>query len=298
MTLTVGVDIGGTKVAAGVVDADGDVIDRVELPTPTSDSAELLAAITDTARGFLAAHDAKAVGVGVAGLVDRAGEIVRSASHLSLRDYPLREAVAAAVGVPVVVDNDANAAGWAEARLGAASGCTEALFVGVGTGIGGALVIGGELRRGAYGTGGEIGHLIVERDGRPCPCGSRGCWEQYASGRAFVRAARTAGFDVDHGSEVTAAAEAGDETAVGVFDEIATWLGLGIAGLVSVLDPEVVVVGGGLSAAGNLLLAPTRRAFDDYLTARGRHPEPRIVVAALGPDAGLIGAAELARSQV
>jgi len=297
VTLTVGIDIGGTKVAAGVVDADGRVVDRTEMPTPTSDSTELVAAITDTARGFLSSHDATAVGVGVAGLVDREGEIVRSASHLPLRDFPLREAVATAVGVPVVVDNDANAGGWAEVRFGAAAGCSDALFVGVGTGIGGALVIGGQLRRGAYGTGGEIGHLIVERDGRACPCGSRGCWEQYASGRAFLRAAREAGFDVAHGSEVTTAAEAGDATAIGVFDEVGTWLGLGIAGLVAVLDPEVVVIGGGLSATGELLLAPTRRAFDDYLTARGRHPEPRLVVAALGPDAGLIGAAELARSQ-
>ena len=295
MTLTVGVDVGGTKVAAGVVDADGRVVDRTEMPTPTNDSAELLAAITDTARGLLASHDATAVGVGVAGLVDREGEIVRSASHLSLRDYPLREAVAAAVGVPVVLDNDANAGGWAEARFGAASGCSDALFVGVGTGIGGALVIGGQLRRGAHGTGGEIGHLIVERDGRPCPCGSRGCWEQYASGRAFLRAARKSGFEVEHGSAVTVAARAGDERAIQVFDEIGTWLGLGIAGLVAVLDPEVVVIGGGLSAAGDLLLAPTRRAFEDYLTARGRHPEPSLVTAALGPDAGLIGAADLAR---
>jgi glucokinase len=298
VTLTVGIDIGGTKVAAGVVDADGRVVDRTEIPTPTSDSAELLAAITDTARGFLSSHDATAVGIGVAGLVDREGEIVRSASHLPLRDYPLREAVAAAVGVPVVVDNDANAGGWAEALFGAASGCSEALFVGVGTGIGGALVIGGQLRRGAYGTGGEIGHLIVERDGRACPCGSRGCWEQYASGRAFLRAARESGFDAAHGSEVTAAAGYGDPTAIGVFDEVGAWLGLGIAGLVAVLDPEVVVIGGGLSATGELLLAPTRRAFEDYLTARGRHPEPRLVVADLGPDAGLIGAAELARRQI
>jgi len=295
VTLTIGVDIGGTKLAAGVVDADGRVIERSELPTPTTDSAELLGAVTDIARGFLSSHDARAVGVGVAGLVDRDGEVVRSASHLSLRDYPLRAAVAAAVGVPVVIDNDANAAGWAESRFGAASGCSEALFVGVGTGVGGALVIGGQLRRGAYGTGGEIGHLIVERNGRPCPCGSRGCWEQYASGRAFLRTAREAGFEVEHGSAVTTAARAGDSTAMQVFDEIGTWLGLGIAGLVAVLDPEVVVIGGGLSAAGDLLLAPTRRAFEDYLTARGHHPEPRLVVAALGPDAGLIGAADLAR---
>ena len=165
----------------------------------------------------------------------------------------------------------------------------------MGTGIGGALIVGDELRHGAYGTAGEIGHMIVERDGRPCPCGSRGCWEQYASGRAFVRAAKEAGFEAVHGSEVTAAAKNGDEAAIRVFDEIGTWLGLGIASLVAVLDPSVVVVGGGVSAAGDLLLAPARAAFADYLTARGRRPEPQLVLATLGPDAGLIGAADLAR---
>jgi glucokinase len=296
MTLTVGIDIGGTKMAAGVVDADGMIVARVEIPTPTSDSAELLAAIIETARNFARSHDIAAVGVGVAGLVDEYGATVRSASYLSLRNEPLRDEVASAVGLPVVVDNDANAGGWAETRFGAARGHSEALFVAVGTGIGGACVVGDRLRRGAHGAAGEIGHIIVERDGRPCPCGSRGCWEQYASGRAFVRAAREVGFELEHGSPVTAAARSGDERALDVFHEIGSWLGLGIASLVAVLDPSVVVVGGGLSAAGELLLAPTRTAFVDHLTARGHRPEPDVVLAALGPDAGLIGAADLARA--
>jgi glucokinase len=296
MTLTVGIDVGGTKLAAGVVDADGAMVSRVEIPTPTADSAELLDAIVGTARDFASSHDIVAVGVGVAGLVDELGATVRSASHLSLRNEPLRDAVAAALGLPVVIDNDANAGGWAEWRFGAARGHSDALFVAVGTGIGGALVVGGQLRRGAHGTAGEIGHIVVERDGRACPCGSHGCWEQYASGRAFLRDAREAGFEVEHGSAVTAAARAGDERAQAVFAEIGTWLGLGIASLVAVLDPSVVVVGGGLSAARDLLLDPARIAFENYLTARGHRPEPEIVLAGMGPDAGLIGAADLARA--
>jgi glucokinase len=296
MTLTVGIDIGGTKIAAGVVAADGALVSRVEMPTPTTDSAVLLGAIVDTARHFVSSHDIAAVGVGVAGLVDEHGATVRSASHLSLRNEPLRDEVAAALGLPVVIDNDANAGGWAEWRFGAARGHSDALFVAVGTGVGGALVVGDQLRRGAHGAAGEIGHFVVERDGRPCPCGSRGCWEQYASGRAFLRAAREAGFKVEHGSAVTAAARAGDERAQAVFGEIGTWLGIGIASLVAVLDPSVVVIGGGLSAAGDLLRGPARLAFETYLTARGHRPEPEIVLATMGPDAGLIGAADLARA--
>jgi len=296
VTLTVGIDVGGTKMAVGVVDVAGEIVARSEIPTPTASSGELVAAITAAALGYAQSHEVTAVGVGVAGLVDSDGAVVRSASHLPFRDEPLRDRVAAAVGLPVVIDNDANAGGWAEWRFGAAVGFADAVFVSVGTGIGGAMVVANQLRRGAYGTAGEIGHVIVERDGRPCPCGSRGCWEQYASGRAFMRLAQEAGFDARHGVEVTAAAHSGDQAAIRVFDEIGTWLGIGIASLVAVLDPAVVVVGGGLSAAGEFLLAPTRLAFEDYLTARGHHPEPSIVPAALGPAAGLIGAAELARA--
>ncbi|HKY58514.1 MAG TPA: ROK family protein [Aeromicrobium sp.] len=293
--LAVGIDIGGTKMAAGVVDPEGKVLARREVPTPVSDRWSLLDAIIAIARDLAAAHPVDAVGVGVAGLVDRAGEVVRIAAHLPLQDEPLRDEVAAALELPVVVDNDANAGGWAEARFGAARGAENAVFVAVGTGIGGAIIIDGGLRRGWQGAAGEIGHLIVERDGRPCPCGSRGCWEQYGSGRALVRAATEAGLDVPHGAAVTAAAAAGDERALGVFGEIGGWVGVGIAGLVAVLDPEVVVVGGGVSAAGDLLLEPARDSFRAHLTARSSRPEPPVLRAALGPDAGLIGAADLAR---
>lgn len=293
--LSVGIDIGGTKIAAGVVDPDGRVLTRREVATPVSDRQSLIDAIVGLARELAAEHPVEAVGVGVAGLVDRDRETVRFAAHLPFRDEPLRHEVATAVGLPVVVDNDGNAGGWAEARFGAARGAQDAVFVAVGTGIGGAIIIDGQLRRGWQGISGEIGHLIVERDGRPCPCGSRGCWEQYGSGRALLRAAEEAGYDVPHGAAVTAAAAAGDERAQRVLAGIGGWLGVGIASLVAVLDPEVIVVGGGVSAAGDLLLEPTRTSFRTYLTARERRPEPPVLLAALGPDAGLIGAADLAR---
>jgi glucokinase len=296
--LAVGLDIGGTKIAAGVVDADGHVLTRRDTPTPVDDRQSLVDAIIGLAGDLAGEHPVHAVGVGVAGLVDREGETVRFAAHLPFEDEPLRREVEDVLGLPVVVDNDANAGGWAEARFGAARGAQDAVFVAVGTGIGGAIIIDGQVRRGWQGAGGEIGHLIVERDGRPCPCGSRGCWEQYGSGRALLRAAKEAGFDVPHGAAVTAAAMAGDDRAQRVLADIGGWVGVGIAGLVAVLDPEVVVVGGGVSAAGPLLLEPARESFRTYLTAKARRPEPRILLAALGPDAGLIGAADLARARL
>ena len=296
--LAVGIDIGGTKIAAGVVDPDGRVLTRRHVATPAHDRQELRGAIIGLARDLASEHPVAAVGIGVAGLVDRAGDTVRFAAHLPFRDEPLRSEIASAVDLPVVVDNDANAGGWAEARFGAARGARDAVFVAVGTGIGGAVIVDGALRRGWQGASGEIGHLIVERDGRECPCGSRGCWEQYGSGRALLRAAEEVGLDVPHGSAITTAAEAGDERACRLLSDIGGWLGVGIAGLVAVLDPEVVVVGGGVSAAGELVLQPTRDSFRAYLTAKGERPEPPVVLAELGPDAGLIGAAELARASL
>lgn len=295
--LVAGIDIGGTKIAAGVVDPAGQLVARREVPTPTESADALVGTVIELVRDLAAeAGGLSAVGVGVAGLVDPAGAVVRSSSHLPLRDEPLRDRIATAVELPVRVDNDAHVGGLAEVRLGAARGAQHALLVTVGTGIGGAVIIDGRVHRGWQGAAGEIGHLIVERDGRPCFCGSRGCWEQYGSGRALMRAAAAAGLDAAHGSAVTAAAAAGDQRSQDVIAEIGEWVGIGIASLVAVLDPEIIVVGGGVSAAGDYLLRPAESAFREYLTAAGKRPEPSIVGASLGPDAGLIGAAELARS--
>jgi glucokinase len=295
--LAIGIDVGGTKIAAGLVDAAGRIMARREVPTPTESTDALVAEVIALVRDLATEHSVTAVGVGVAGLVDSTGAVVLSSSHLPLRREPLRDRLATALELPVVVDNDANVGGLAEVSLGVARGARHALLVTVGTGLGGAVIIDGQVHRGWQGAAGEIGHIIVERDGRPCPCGSRGCWEQYGSGRALLRAAVAAGLDVTHGSDVTAAAEAGDAQARGALAEIGGWLGIGIASLVAVLDPEIIVVGGGVSAAGDHLMSPMRAVFREYLTAAGRRPEPRIVLASLGPDAGLIGAAELARSQ-
>jgi glucokinase len=178
-------------------------------------------------------------------------------------------------------------------RFGAGRGCAEALCVTLGTGIGGAVVVGGQVLRGTQGLAGEFGHMQVVPDGLTCECGQRGCWEQYSSGRAIARVGQAyAGLD---GPAVTEAARTGEDWALEAFEQVGAWLGVGLAGLVSALDSEIVIIGGGLSDAGDLLLEPARRAFSSRLPGRGYRTEPPIVAAELGPDAGFIGAATLAR---
>jgi glucokinase len=225
------------------------------------------------------------------------------------RDLPLADRLREGFDLPVVVDNDGNAAAWGEHRFGAGRGASEMLMVTVGTGIGGGLVTGGRLFRGAHGFAAEIGHIIVEPNGPLCGCGNRGCWEQVASGRAIGRMGRAAGAEHPesllvelaggdpasvHGPVVTEAARRGDPMAVEILSEVGRRLGEGIAGLVNVLDPELVVVGGGASQAGDLLLEPARRAFDASVEAVDHRPRVPLVAAALGNDAGAIGAADLA----
>jgi len=310
----VGVDIGGTKVAAGVVTYEGTVLDLVRRETPDRTKAPdvVEATIVDAVEELTGRHDVHAVGVGAAGFVDATRSRVLFAPHLSWRDEPLRAALSARLRLPVVVENDANAALWAEWRFGAARGETDVVCVNLGTGIGGALLTHGTLQRGRFGMAGEFGHMQVVPGGRRCECGNRGCWEQYASGNALVREARelaAAGSPVAHvlldlaggdpaaitGPLVTDAARAGDPAARELLADIGQWLGVGIANLVAALDPGTVVVGGGLSEAGDLLLDPAREAFARQLTGRRFRPEARIVPAELGNTAGLVGAADLAR---
>ena len=236
------------------------------------------------------------------------------APHLSWRDEPLRDSLSRRIGRPITVDNDANAAAWAESRFGAAQGETHVAMITLGTGIGGALLFDGVLHRGRFGIAGEFGHMQVVPDGIRCECGNRGCWEQYASGNALVREARsliTARSPVAEdllervegdpsrlaGPLITEAAQEGDATARELLAEVGHWLGVGIANLAAAFDPGMFVIGGGVSAAGDLLLDPARDMFRRRLTGRGYRPEAVIVEAALGADAGLIGAADLARIQ-
>jgi glucokinase len=304
----IGLDIGGTKIAGFRVSGDGRVLDHARAPTPAGDSRTVFEAIVEVAaqvRGPAAA----AVGVGMAGIVEFPSGVIRYAPNLPLRDVPLQDWLAESTGLPCRVENDANVAGWGEFRLGAGRDANDMLMVTVGTGIGGAIVSGGRLFRGAHGFSGEIGHIIVEPGGPLCGCGNLGCWEQVASGRAIGRLGREAAARepasllvelaegdpaMVTGAVVTTAAKQGDLTAVAVLAEVGRRLGEGIAGLVNILDPEVVVVGGGAIDAGDLLLDPTRGVFAVSVEAPDHRPQVPILAARLGNDAGGIGAALLA----
>ena len=316
MSLAIGIDIGGTKVAGGVVDENGEILSRARRDTPHRSKRPQVVedTIVDVVEELRAHHpDVEAVGIGAAGFVAADRATVVFAPHLSWRDEPLRDALSKRIDAPIIVDNDANAACWAEWRFGAAQGDSDVVMVNLGTGIGGAILMDGEIIRGRYGIAGEFGHMQVVPEGQRCECGNRGCWEQYASGNALVRearamilanspvatdlAARVDGRADDlTGPIVTEAAREGDPTSIELLAEIGHWLGIGIANLAAAFDPGTFVIGGGVSAAGELLLGPARDTFRRRLTGRGYRPEARIVAARLGNEAGLIGAADLARN--
>ena len=274
MSLTIGVDVGGTKVAAGVVDEKGAILARERVNTP--------------------AHDAAAVEDAIADAVSRRDDLLDR------------------LGLPVIVENDANAAAWGEYRFGAGRQEDFLVCVTVGTGIGGGVIASGDLFRGGFGIGAEIGHIQMVEKGRFCGCGQRGCWEQYASGNALVRDARERAAESRAeaetllglgdgtpegiaGEHVTEAARLGDPVAAAAFESLGSWLGQGLADLAAVLDPESFIVGGGVSAAGDLFVKPLVAAFHERLTGRGHRPVAGVVLAELGNDAGVVGAADLAR---
>jgi len=313
VSLTIGVDIGGTKVLGGVVDADGKVVAQTRRATPAHDVRLTRDRIIEVITELAAAHPVDAAGIGAAGWIDASRAIVQFAPNLAWRDERLRDHIAEQVDLPIVVENDANAAAWAEFRFGAAHDVDSSIvMLTIGTGIGGGIIISGELIRGAHGIAAELGHVVAVPDGHSCGCGRRGCLEQYASGSALVRFAQLAakddpstaealldrvGGDPDaiDGMDVTAAARVGDRAALGAFSEVGFWLGQGLADLVQVLDPQVFVVGGGVIEAGELLLDPTRAAFTEALAQRGRLPVGEVRGAVLGNLAGVVGAADLAR---
>ena len=253
-----------------------------------------------------------AVGIGAAGWVDADRNRVLFAPHLSWRNEPLRDRLSGRLAVPVLVDNDANTAAWAEWRFGAGRGEDHLVMITLGTGIGGAILEDGQVKRGKFGVAGEFGHMQVVPGGHRCPCGNRGCWEQYSSGNALVREARElAAADspvaygiIEHvkgniseitGPMITELAREGDAMCIELLQDIGQWLGVGIANLAAALDPSCFVIGGGVSAADDLLIGPARDAFRRHLTGRGYRPEARIARAQLGPEAGMVGAADLAR---
>ncbi|MEN3583638.1 ROK family glucokinase [Streptomyces sp. ZYX-F-203] len=311
MGLTIGVDIGGTKIAAGVVDEDGAILSTCKVPTPGTPEG-IVDAIAAAVEGARSGHAIVGVGIGAAGYVDRRRSMVYFAPNIDWHGEPLKEKVEARVGLPVVVENDANAAAWGEYRFGAGRGHHDVICVTLGTGLGGGIVIGDRLRRGHFGVAAEFGHVRMVPDGLLCGCGSQGCWEQYASGRALARYAKQrakatpdraeillglgdgtpAGIE---GKHISMAARQGCPVAVDSYRELARWVGAGLADLASLFDPSAFVVGGGLSDEGELLLGPIRKSYKRWLVGGGWRPVADVLAARLGNDAGLVGAADLAR---
>ncbi|WP_037906160.1 ROK family glucokinase [Actinacidiphila yeochonensis] len=311
MGLTIGVDIGGTKIAAGVVDEDGSIIETVKVPTPSTPEG-VVDAIVEAVRQVSTGHQIEAVGIGAAGYVDDKRATVLFAPNINWRHEALKDKVEQRVGLPVVVENDANAAAWGEYRFGAGQGHSDVICITLGTGLGGGIIIGNKLRRGRFGVAAEFGHVRVVPDGLLCGCGSQGCWEQYASGRALVRYAKqranatpenartllALGDGTPEGIEgrhISAAAREGDLVAIDSFRELARWAGAGLADLASLFDPSAFIVGGGVSDEGELVLDPIRKSFRRWLIGGEWRPHAQVLAAQLGGKAGLVGAADLAR---
>ncbi|MGO4455585.1 ROK family glucokinase [Arthrobacter sp. RAF14] len=309
----IGIDIGGTKVAAGLVDHQGRILRSERRDTPGQDAARVEEVIAELVEELSGGRRGAPVGIGAAGWMDLDGGTVLFSPHLAWRNEPLRARLEEKLRRRVHVVNDADAAAWAEWRFGAGQGESRLVCITLGTGIGGAMVNDGRLERGRHGVAGEFGHAIMVPGGHRCECGNRGCWEQYASGNALGRDARelaaanspmaqeilaAAGGDPQRitGALITRLALEGEAQSRELVADVGEWLGLGLANLAAALDPGTFVIGGGLSTAGNLLLDPAERTFHRNLTGRGFRPVARVAMAKLGPDAGLVGAADLARN--
>jgi glucokinase len=310
--LTIGVDVGGTKIAAGVVDTEGRILQQLRVSTPAATAVSVEQGIVEAVLRLKAEYEIGAVGVAVPGFVDQSRSVLRFTPNLPMRNRPLREILTPLLGVETVIENDANAAAWGEFQFGGGKDVEDMVLITVGTGLGGGIIENGVLRRGAFGSAAEIGHLRMVPGGHLCGCGNHGCWEQYTSGRALVREARLLAHtrpmdaarlleladgnpDRIDGAMISRAANEGDPSALALVAEVGRWLGEGIADVACVLDPAVAVVGGGVSELGELLLKPAREAFTAGLSAAAYRPHLAIETATLGNDAGLIGAADLAR---
>ncbi|MFG3255906.1 ROK family glucokinase [Streptomyces sp. NPDC048172] len=311
MGLTIGVDIGGTKIAAGVVDEEGTILETSTVPTPPTPDA-VIDAIADAVRQASSSYEVEAVGIGAPGYVDDKRATVLFTPNLSWRHEALKDKVEQRIDVPVVIENDANAAAWGEYKFGVGTGHGEVVCITIGTGLGGGVIIGGKLHRGRFGVAAEFGHIRMVPDGLLCGCGNQGCWEQYASGRALLRYAQqrasatpeaaeillglgdgtTEGIEGKHISE---AARQGDPVAIDSFRELARWAGAGLADLASLFDPGAFIVGGGVSDEGELVLDPIRKSYRRWLVGSRWRPHAEVLAAQLGNKAGMVGVADLAR---
>ena len=294
-----------------MVDEEGNILSTFKVPTPTTPQA-IVDAIAAAVEGARAGHEIVGVGIGAAGYVNRQRSTVYFAPNIDWRQERLKDEVEARVGLPVVVENDANAAAWGEYKFGAGKGHRNVICITLGTGLGGGIIIGNKLRRGHFGVAAEFGHIRMVPDGLLCGCGSQGCWEQYASGRALVRYAKQRANatpenaeillslgdgspDGIEGKHISMAARQGDPVAVDSYRELARWAGAGLADLASLFDPSAFIVGGGLSDEGELVLDPIRKSYKRWLVGGNWRPVADVIAARLGNEAGLVGAADLAR---
>lgn len=312
---SIGIDIGGTKIAGALVDADGVIVRELRVPTPASDPDAIADSVVDLIKELSDGVEVQAAGVAAAGFVDAERANIVYAPNLSWRNEPFKAKLDARLDIPVFIDNDANAAGWAEYRFGAGRGYRHMVMLTIGTGVGGAIITDGRLLRGGFGVAAELGHIRHIPNGRLCGCGRHGCIEQYGSGTALLRSAielatsenpkgsRLSQLMKENGGELTGAEvyqaiNEGDTGALELLSDLGIALGKTIATLAAVLDPEIVVIGGGVSAAGELLLTPMREAYLGSLSAKGFRPELKIVTAEFVNDAGVVGAADLARGEL
>mgnify|MGYP000334769541 FL=1 len=307
----IGIDIGGTKIAGALVDAHGQIVLEERVPSPAGDPDAMVDAVVGLIARLSEGHEVIGAGVAAAGFIDADQSTIIYAPNISWRNEPFKAKLEAKLSIPVIIENDANAAGWAEYRYGAGRGYKHMIMLTIGTGVGGAIIADSHMLRGGFGIAGELGHLRVVPNGRACGCGQNGCLESYASGTALLRAAKELAASNDPsgkrlreieaeagqltGLEVYKAILENDEGALRILRELGAWLGQAIGSLVAVLDPEVVVIGGGVSAAGDLLLDPIREAYLAHLPARGYRPELKITTAEFVNDAGVVGAADLVR---
>lgn len=307
----IGIDIGGTKISASVVKDNGRVEHQLAAPTPSEDddSATLFRTIANLVAELRQACPAvSAIGVGAAGLVDWPAGRIRWAPNNAYRGLDLKQRLTTETGLPTVVDNDANVAAWAEFRLGSGARYDNMLFVTVGTGVGGGIILGDQLYRGRNGLAGEIGHITVNPGGPVCGCGNDGCLEIMASGTALDRLTLHSIEANPHGTLAQLAREnhssagrlayraasSGDPVAIELFNTIGTWLGIGISSLVNAFDFDTVVLGGGLAQTGDLLIEPTRRSFEKRLVGKNHRDVAHVNIGRFTENAGTIGAAVLA----
>lgn len=312
-TLTIGVDVGGTKVLAGVVDSDGKVIAKARRSTPREGGSALTEVIAEVANELKELHEVIGVGISTAGFISADRQTMLANPNIpNWSGVNLAAELGKLIGLPLILENDANCAAWGEAKFGAGIGEKHLVMLTIGTGVGGGLVIDGSLYRGAFGIGAEFGHMRIVPNGILCGCGARGCLEQYASGGALLRYARAeiegspesgknllacgdgtlAGLT---GDVITQAARAGDPLALAAFTTLGHWLGEGIANVAAALDPACFIIGGGVISAGEILLSPARENLRRYLPASDKRPQPRVIAALLGNEAGLVGVADLVR---